>query len=785
MRKINLNILVAVCIFLMTLSVPAAGRTIYVDPNGSADFTSIQAAIDDPFTFDGNEIEVAPGTYNEAINFLGKAIRLYSSDANDPNIVAATIIDGTGYYHVVQCVSSEGPNTILEGFTITGGNANGTGTNSRGGGMYCENSSPTVANCNFIGNFAVDGGGMFNYDSDPNVTGCTFISNSANNGGGMRNYIDSSPTVTNCTFSNNSAGSYGGGMLNDIDSCPTLINCIFTGNTAITSGGGMHNSTRSDPNVTNCVFSDNSAIGGHGGGMMNYSYSDPNVLNCTFSGNSAGSDGGGIYNLTHCAPTLTNCILWSNTAAAYGQTNGGIVTYSDIQGGWGGTGNIDEDPLFVNADNNDLRLRACSPCVDAGNNAAASPDVNDLAGNDRFVDDVGIVDTGLGTAPIVDMGAYERQFSTPTQLVHNITQDVNYCSIQLAIDDANDFEKIVVKPGIYYETIDFKGKAITLSNSDPNDPNIVAATIIDGTGYYHVIQCVSGEDTNTTLDGFTLTGGNADGGGMLCSYSSPTVINCTFISNSATYGGGMYNYISHPTVTNCTFIGNSVTSGGGGMCNYKSHPTVTNCTFTGNSADGGGGMYNDRGNPIVTNCTFSNNSARYGGGMYNNETQGATIPTVTNCTFSRNSASNRGGGMCNFHLGTTFGPEVTNCILWGNIPDQICNYHFLGDICTYYGATVTYSDVQGGWSGTGNIDANPLFVNAYINDLRLRACSPCVDAGDNNSVPLDTVDLDGDGNTFEPIPFDLAGNPRFADDNGIDDTALGSPPIVDMGAYER
>ncbi|MHC4153479.1 MAG: hypothetical protein ACYST6_00920, partial [Planctomycetota bacterium] len=96
----NLDVILAVCSFLAALAGPAGGRTIYVDPDGSADCSSIQVAIDDPCTVNGDEIEVAPATYYEAINFIGKAIRLYSSGG--PNV---TTIDANGAYHVVQCVS--------------------------------------------------------------------------------------------------------------------------------------------------------------------------------------------------------------------------------------------------------------------------------------------------------------------------------------------------------------------------------------------------------------------------------------------------------------------------------------------------------------------------------------------------------------------------------------------------------------------------------------------------------------------------------------------------------
>ncbi|MHC4766818.1 MAG: hypothetical protein ACYTF2_17130, partial [Planctomycetota bacterium] len=119
------------------LSSSAYAQTIYVDDDncpgpGSGTpgdpYCSIQTAIDNAVETD--EIIVAPGIYLETINFLGKGVWLHSSDGPE-----VTIIDGTGYYHVVQCVSEEGPDTVLEGFTITGGNANGDYPDYLGGGM--------------------------------------------------------------------------------------------------------------------------------------------------------------------------------------------------------------------------------------------------------------------------------------------------------------------------------------------------------------------------------------------------------------------------------------------------------------------------------------------------------------------------------------------------------------------------------------------------------------------------------------------------------------------------
>ncbi|MHC4533347.1 MAG: right-handed parallel beta-helix repeat-containing protein [Planctomycetota bacterium] len=430
------------CVLMPVLVSTAAVADIhYVNPG-----ESIQAAIDaaDP----GDEIEVAPGTYSEAINFNGNMdIRLYSSGGPE-----VTTIDGTGHYHVVQCISGEGSGTVLEGFTITGGNATGSMWDQYGGGMLNYNeSSPTVTNCIFDFNNAYAGGGMYNEDySSPTVTNCTFTQNTAVwDGGGMHNdeyssstvtnctftdntaswdgggmYIGdySSPTVTNCIFTGNAAG-WGGGMYNDnsspavtnctftgntadygggmynYDNSPTVTNCTFTGNTANDRGGGMFNSI-STPTVTNCTFTGNTA--NYGGGMSNFNFGNPTVTNCTFTGNTANDEGGGMYNESS-SPTVTNCILWDDSPNEIldDDTSSTTVTYSDVQGGtgetWFGEGCIDTDPMFADVEG---RLLAFSPCLDAGNDDAVPPGVTtDLDGNPRI------------QGVCVDMGAFESDLN--------------------------------------------------------------------------------------------------------------------------------------------------------------------------------------------------------------------------------------------------------------------------------------------------------------------------------------------------------------------------------------
>lgn len=313
-------------------------------------YLTIQAAIDD--ADNGDQIEVSSGTYYEAINFLGKAVHVYSSGGPE-----LTTINGTGHNHVVQCINGEGAGTILDGFTIIGGNANGpTDPDRHGGGMHNADSSPTVKNCIFKNNSASGhGGGIYNHSSSPMVISCTFI--------------------------HNTAGLHGGGMMNNVSNSPTVVNSLFIQNTAVSGGGGLANS-----------FSGN-----------------PTVINATFMNNTA-AYGGGIYSYAS-GPTLTNCIVWDNSPNQIANDSSNpTVAYSNIQGGWSGAGtnNINAEPLFIDGAAGDLRLMRGSPCIDAGNNAVVPTGITtDRNGWSRFIDDPCTTDTGSGSGAIVDMGAYE------------------------------------------------------------------------------------------------------------------------------------------------------------------------------------------------------------------------------------------------------------------------------------------------------------------------------------------------------------------------------------------
>jgi len=327
-------------------------------------------------------------------------------------------------YHVVS-VGVVDPNTIIDGLTITGGNADGVypNPNHSGGGMSNSHGSPTLINCTFRGNYAWhQGAGMSNSYGSPILDNCTFSENSSfsgaggGNGGGMSN-AHGTPVLTGCVFSGNSSGS-GGGMYNssfwyDGDS-PTLVDCTFRGNHAYWEGGGM-SCNYDSPTFINCTFSGNSAgyAGGVGydGGAVSGHQTSATLINCTFSGNSADSDGGAIMfgHSTHAPSTLTNCIFWGNDADEGPQISlhqsALSVSYCDIQGGqmdialgsaevYWLSGNIDVDPCFVDADNDDCHLRWNSACINTGDPTfVAAPDEKDIDGEPRVMG--GRVDMGV------------------------------------------------------------------------------------------------------------------------------------------------------------------------------------------------------------------------------------------------------------------------------------------------------------------------------------------------------------------------------------------------------
>ncbi len=227
----------------------------------------------------------------------------------------------------------------------------------------------------------------------------------------------------------------------------------------------------------------------------------------------------------------------------------------------------------------------------------------------------------------------EQSTSTDTCTVYYKTpiyvpQDVT--TIQGAIDAALDGSTIIVSKGTYDENdIDFGGKEIILTSTDPNDWEVVARTIIkanDSSASVFVFD--SSEDASSVLRGFTITGGDR---GIECDGASPKIENCVIAGNSSSgNGGGMYCVGSSSAITNVFFLNNSSDMAGGAIYNISSGTTITSCVFSGNtSTTSGGAIRISISSPTFNNCTVYNNSAGSdGGGIY---TYGASSqPILTN-----------------------------------------------------------------------------------------------------------------------------------------------------------
>ena len=224
---------------------------------------------------------------------------------------------------------------------------------------------------------------------------------------------------------------------------------------------------------------------------------------------------------------------------------------------------------------------------------------------------------------------------------------------------------------------------------------------------------------------FRYNYGGDHGGGIYCDNSNPSIINCNFFQNEAQIrGAGIYCYYSTPVIDGCTFIENDATGDdGGGIYLDYSDPTIQNCDFYDNRADDDGGaiqIYHSH--PIFNNCAFGRNYAEDLGGAIS-----AVLSTFTidKCTLTENRSDYWGDSIYSWFAD---GITIINCIIWDNQGEA--GFHFRGD------PIITYSNIQGGWSGEGNIDIDPRFVDPAGGNIHLQVGSPCIDSG--NPDPLYT-----------------------------------------------
>jgi predicted outer membrane repeat protein len=679
------------------------------------DFATIGEAID--AAKDGQLILVGPGVYNEQIDFNGKAITISA-------IGGAATIDGSAFTGpVVRFTNGEGPDAVLEGFTITGGE----GGFDLGGGLHIANgAAPTLSNLLLVNNGADLGGGARCIDASPTFLDCVFVENLANVGGAVHvSGATSEPAFFGCAFSGHTTTASGGAVrITDNlspDAVIAFVACSFVDNTSSRNGGAIH--TDAAIELASCVFQSNLT-----------------TSSCNLGG--TGNPRGGAVHIVNAHMSVTDCLFANNTV--HTPANG-----------------CSPNPVF-----------------NSGGGAISAVDTDVTIADCEFTSNSASGASGMG-------GAIRFQDLTPKQ--NTFILDVQNCSFTGCHGRhgggaiANVGGMLIVNESTFTSNVSSAGHGAAMFTSGESTithcgfeanaaTNLATAGALQLTG-----------DFPKTITHCTFIGNSARDGGaieVINPGAAPYLISdCDFEQNAsiASFAGGgaislRGDAVADIRIVDCSFIGNTSEGNAGAIAKGFTDGVaidVDRCLFLNNvAASGGGAIYTFQGTPqhLVLNSIFIGNQAGTSGFG-----QGGAIRiqgrfVVANCTIVGNEAPTSGGGIA--LIGSLAGQAfLSNCIVRDNIgPDQIFN--------NSQNSVINFNNVSGGFAGEGNIDADPLFIDPDNGDYRLGPFSPCIDAGSNLMVP-------------PPITFDLDGNPRFVDDAGVKDTGQGKPPLVDIGAYER
>ncbi|WP_170845832.1 MBG domain-containing protein [Parapedobacter composti] len=724
-----------------------------------------------------------------------------NNDAQEIITDPATQIQGNNSYHVVYADGVDST-ALLDGFTITGGQANGGGYYSYGGGMYNNNgSSPELRNVFISGNTASwDGGGMFNYNnSSPVLTNATISGNTASSGGGMYNANSSSPVLTNVTISGNTASwGGGGGMFNYNNSSPVLTNATISGNTASQDGGGMYNLS-SSPVLTNVTITGNKTSGIVAGIFVNGS--STLHLNNSIVFDNTKSDGS-VDNLY--APEGNEMYIQRSLL----QGNPTDWTWdTDWTGTDGGENVVTAENPFSDPANGDYRLKAGSPAINAGSNqlySDAGGDLandTDLAGNPRVYNFAG--------GGIIDLGAYEYQDEPPIAIQPD-ANNILYVDIgkkdvaghtatgsswdnaipeladalQWAGENGERFTaenplQIWVAKGVYQPE---PGRAFSMVQnvqiyggfSGTEDSGFERSqrdfqtneTILEGNGNRVITNENNGLTAASVLDGFTIRGGRStgNGGGIYNKDVSPLYTNLVIRNNNADiHGGGLYIDGGHPVLTRSVIENNNAGFLGGGAYISTHDLTLINVEIRRNTAGTfGGGLHNFGKRLKLVNVSITENSSgntgrpNGGGGIYNGGDQFLGV----NLTLAGNTNEGNPSGI---HLEAF--DDMTFSV-WNSIVADPATQATNG---TQVSGDVQHSIWQGNYYGeegaaTVPVEMDRLFRNSEQHDYQLQPNSPAINAGSNQLYSDAGGDLEND--------TDVAGNPRIVGGT------------VDLGAYE-
>lgn len=574
--------------------------------------------------------------------FAGSETDLGQRDPDNNLTVLSGDLGNTNSYHVVVFNGLVGGITsasILSGFTIEGGNANGPGginvvgqtpaINNVGGGMLLwapspnNQANPTIQSCFFKNNTSNSRGGALYLNGrlggqcSPAILQCTFENNQAPRGGAIfANGVESgnaNPTMSGCTFINNISGLEGGAMytwaFNLGHASPKIISSIFSQNQATNAGGAIYNGADNGPTAN----------------LMGTA--DPQFISCSFEGNTS-SEGSQIYNYGG-AVSLDHCILWNHSNAIVNNNSGTAasttIRYSIFDDGspdhsinFGGLGltdggnNLDADPLFLDAGMGDLSLQRCSPAINAGDTSGLMLDSLDALGNIRVIDGM------------VDLGAIEYQLPLGVIMVSN-SNDAGPGSLRQAVLDACPCDTIAFDASTNGDTIQLLAK-INITKKLTLVGNDTTNTLLSGLDAVRIFEVV-GSDRELNLSNLTLMhGGNESNGGAVFYFSSRGEIqDCLFKYNTCTLSGGAIFFQSQDTlrISHSIFRENETTnqnSGRGGaiyMDNNAAILIIDNSQFEHNIAWEGGAIYKNDGEMFIHKNHFENNTAVNDGGAIN------------------------------------------------------------------------------------------------------------------------------------------------------------------------